>query len=207
MDLQEQLTLVKRIKALADTGLVYCEDDYNRERYQELRSIGLQLLSLMSDVPMKAWQEFLMPVADYPTPKVDVRGFVLNHKNQLLMAKESIDGKWTIPGGWADIGFTPSEMVIREIEEETGLHTSVERLLAVYDKKCHSHPPQPFYIYKMVFLCKIEKGELRPGFDMQGAAFFDIDNLPELSLDRILEPQIRQLYKLTTEKHTNVYCD
>lgn len=207
MDLPEQLNLIKRIKALADTGLVYSEDNYNRERYQELKGISLQLLSLISDVPLKSWQEFLMPVIDYPTPKVDIRGFVLNQKKQILFAKESSDGKWAIPGGWADVGFTPSEMVVREIEEETGIKTRVERLLAVYDKKCHPHPPQPFYIYKMVFLCTIENGELRHGFDMEGAEFFDIDALPELSADRILESQIRQLYSLGTKNLSNVYFD
>ena len=207
MDLREQLTLIKRITALADTGLVYSQDDYDQGRYQELKEISLQLLSLVSDAPLKSWQEFLMPVKDYPTPKVDIRGFVLNNKRQILMAKESADGKWAIPGGWADIGFTPSEMVVRELEEETGVKCKVQRLLAIYDKKCHPHPPQPFYIYKMVFLCKMESGELRHGFDMEGAAFFDVDQLPELSEDRILDSQIKQLFRLATQKHTEVYFD
>ncbi|MCK0188705.1 NUDIX hydrolase [Arenibacter sp. F20364] len=206
MDLREQLVLIKRVKALADTGLVYSEDDFNRERYNELREISLELLSLISDVPLQSWQEFLMPVKEYPTPKVDVRGFVLNKKNQILMARESADGNWAIPGGWADIGFTPTEMVVREIEEETGLTTAVERLLAIYDKKCHPHPPQPFYVYKLVFLCRIENGNIQHGFDMEGAAFFDVDSLPMISSDRILESQIEQLYKLAKEDHP-VYFD
>ena len=88
MDLREQLTLIKRITALADMGLVYSQDDYKRDRYQEFKEISLQLLSLVSGAPLKSWQEFLMPVKDYPTPKVDIRGFVLNNKSKILMARK-----------------------------------------------------------------------------------------------------------------------
>ena len=207
MEQNQQLELIKRIKALADTGLVYSEDEYNKERYVELREISLKLLENVTNNSLTVLKNFFMPETDYPTVKVDVRGFVLNDGNKVLMAKEQIDGKWTIPGGWADIGYSPSEVVIKEIEEETGLHCSVDRLLAVYDKRMHPHPPQPFYIYKLIFLCKIETGELKHGFDMEGAAFFPVDDLPILSKDRILKTQIEQLYKMTIENDKNVYFD
>ena len=207
MEQNQQLELIKRIKALADTGLVYSEDEYNKERYAELREISLNLLENVTNNSLTVLKNFFMPETDYPTVKVDVRGFVLNDGNKVLMAKEQIDGKWTIPGGWADIGYSPSEVVIKEIEEETGLHCSVDRLLAVYDKRMHPHPPQPFYIYKLIFLCKIETGELKHGFDMEGAAFFPVDDLPILSKDRILKTQIEQLYKMTIENDKNVYFD
>ena len=207
MEQNQQLELIKRIKALADTGLVYSEDEYNKERYAELREISLKLLENVTNNSLTVLKNFFMPETDYPTVKVDVRGFVLNDGNKVLMVKEQIDGKWTIPGGWADIGYSPSEVVIKEIEEETGLHCSVDRLLAVYDKRMHPHPPQPFYIYKLIFLCKIETGELKHGFDMEGAAFFPVDDLPILSKDRILKTQIEQLYKMTIENDKNVYFD
>lgn len=203
----KQLDKIKRIKALAETGLVYAEDDYNRERYEELKQIALELLASVADRPLSVLNDFYMPVTDYPTPKVDVRGLVLNEKNQVLMAKESIDGKWTIPGGWAEVGYPPSTCVTKEIEEETGLNTSVVRFLAVYDKQSHPHPPQPFYVYKLCFLCQVTGGELNHGFDMQGAAFFDIDSLPELSKDRILESQLKQLHTMVVENRTDVHFD
>ena len=207
MDEQQPLELIKRITALSDTGLVYADDEYHRERYEELREISLQLLSIVSGRPLKLLQDFYMPVVDYPTPKVDVRGFVLNENHEILMAQERQDNKWAIPGGWADVGYSPSEMVVREIEEETGLKTSVVRLLAVYDKKCHPHPPQPYYIYKLIFFCKIERGSLKPGFDMKDVAFFPIDNLPELSQDRVLDTQLAQLYKLAMSGDMDVHVD
>ncbi|WP_339707520.1 NUDIX hydrolase [uncultured Kriegella sp.] len=207
MEETRNLELIKRIKALADTGLVYAEDEYNRERYEEIREIGLELLGAVMERPLKTLKNFFMPVTDYPTAKVDVRGFVLNDANQILLARESVDGKWTIPGGWADVGYSPSEVVVKEIKEETGLQSRVVRLLAVYDKKCHPHPPEPYYIYKLIFLCVQIGGELQPGFDMLGASFFAIDNLPDLSEDRILESQLRQLFKMAVEDDHEVHFD
>jgi len=203
----QNLELIKRVKALADTGLVYAEDEYNRERYVELREISLQLLANISNQPLTVLNGFFMPEKDYPTVKVDVRGFVLNECNEILMAKEQVDGKWTIPGGWADIGYSPSEVVVKEIEEETGLNCIVDRLLAVYDKRIHMHPPQPFYVYKLIFLCRIQGGNLKHGFDMDGAKFFNITDLPNLSEDRILDAQIQQLYTMVIDNITNVYFD
>lgn len=207
MEEQQPLELIKRITALSDTGLIYADDEYQRERYEELREISLQLLSIVSNRPLKNLLDFYMPVVDYPTPKVDVRGVVMNQNKEILMTQEREDGKWTIPGGWADVGYSPKEMVVREIEEETGLKTTVERLLAVYDKRCHPHPPQPFYIYKMIFFCKMEGGSLKPGFDIKDAAFFPIDDLPELSLDRILGTQLEQLYRFAMSGDMDVYVD
>ncbi|WP_190810120.1 NUDIX hydrolase N-terminal domain-containing protein [Flagellimonas sp. S3867] len=207
MDSKEQLNLIKRIKAISEIGLVYAQDPYDRERYEELQQISLNLMSNIGDTAIEVLQEFFMPQDDYPTPKVDVRGFVLNEKDEILMAKESIDGKWTIPGGWADIGSTPSEIAIKEIEEETGLKVEVVKLLAVYDKQVHPHPPEPYYIYKLNFFCKIVGGELKPGFDMLGAEFFALDSLPELSEERILESQLKHLFQLAKSSAPEVYFD
>lgn len=203
----QQLDLIKRIKALADIGLVYAKDDYDRERYEELKEISLRLMAQVSGRSLKIFQDFFLPEIDYPTVKVDVRGLVLNEKDEILMTKESVDEKWTIPGGWADIGDTPSKAIIREIKEETGLDTQPVRLLAVYDKSCHPHPPQPFYIYKLNFLCRTIGGKLRPGFDIQDVDFFRLDTLPSLSEDRILKSQIHHLFDLANNPLAEVYFD
>lgn len=207
MNTKEQLNLVKRIKAISETGLVYAQDPYDQERYEELKAISLQLMGQLGNVPMKALEDFFMPQEDYPTPKVDVRAFVLNEKDEILMARESIDGKWTIPGGWADIGSTPSETAVREVKEETGIEVEAIRLLAVYDKREHPHPPAPLYVYKLIFLCQMTGGELQAGFDMLDAGFFPLDNLPELSEERILEEQIHALFKNAKSTETKVYFD
>jgi len=190
------LVQLKKLKALADTGLVYSESGYDRDRYDQIKQITLDLMGEITNTPVKKLTDFFLPVKEYPTVKVDVRGFVLNEKDEILMAKESVDGKWTIPGGWADIGDTPSEAVLKEIKEETGFNSEIVSLLAIYDKRCHPHPPETYYIYKLMFFCKITGGELAHGFDMQGAGFFPLDELPELSKDRILKSQLEHLFQL-----------
>lgn len=199
--------LIKRVKALADTGLLYADNAYDKERYEELVSISLKLLSATSGQSLSVLQNFFMPVKDYPTPKVDVRGLILNEAQEVLLVKESLDGKWSLPGGWAEIGLSPSEVIEKEIKEETGLHAQVNRLLAVYDKKCHPHPPQPLYVYKLVFLCDAMAGVLNIGFDIEDARYFGIKDLPELSEERILKSQIEQVYKLATQEKSSVYFD
>jgi len=200
------LEQLKILKALADTGLVYAENGYDKERYGQIKQITLELMAELSNTTIKKLTASFLPVTEYPTVKVDVRGFVLNERNEILLAKESVDGKWTIPGGWADIGDTPSEAVLKEIKEETGFDAEIIRLLAIYDKRCHPHPPEQFYIYKLMFFCKITGGELSHGFDMQGADFFAMNALPELSEDRILKSQLEHLFKLAKDK-AEVYFD
>jgi ADP-ribose pyrophosphatase YjhB (NUDIX family) len=201
-----QLELIKRIKALADTGLVYAQSDYDKERYGEMRAISLRLLSDVSNKPLEFLTDFILPDKDYPTPKVDIRGVILNEAKEILLVKE-MDGKWSLPGGWGDIGFSPSEVIKKEVQEETGLSVNVLRLMAVYDKKCHPYPPQPFYVYKLIFLCEMTSIEISSGFDIADVRFYRIDELPEISKDRILKSQIEDLYHKVMAHDMSVYFD
>lgn len=203
----DYLNTFKKIKALAETGLVYAQNGYEIERNQELLDLSQQLMSAIANEPIETFDRYYLPPKEYPTPKVDVRALILNEKDEILLAKEVMDGRWSIPGGWADIGFSPSEVVIKEVEEETGLHSEVERVLAIYDKRCHPHRPQPWYVYKIMFLCKVTGGELRGNFDIEEARWFALDNLPPLSEDRILESQIKELYHLAKHPELPVVCD
>ena len=204
---KEHLDAIKRLKAIADTGLIYAEVPYDIERYEELKDISLKLMAHLADVSFSKLDSFFLPQLDYPTPKVDVRGFILNEKDEILMAQESVDSKWTIPGGWADIGNTPKEVVLKEIKEETGIDAEVVRLLAIYDKQRHKHPAEPYYIYKIIFFCNALGGKLEPGFDMKGAKYFPLDALPELSEERILKSQLIQLFHLVKQNIQEVYVD
>lgn len=203
----DYLNALKKIKALAETGLVYAQNGYEIERNQELVNLSKEMMAAIADLPVEKLDRFYTPPTEYPTPKVDVRGFILNEKDEVLMAKEKVDGKWTIPGGWADIGYTPSEIAVKEVEEETGIVSEVVRVLAVYDKRCHVHPPSPLYVYKIVFLCKMIGGELRGNFDIDEAGWFRLDQLPELSEDRIVKSQMEELYKLARNTSLPVVFD
>lgn len=194
------LNQIKKIKSLAEAGLVFNKENYDAERYEELRAISLEMMSILADVKVEQLSDFFLPEADYPTPKVDVRGLILNENKEVLLVKETVDGKWTLPGGWADIGLTPKENVLKEIEEETGFKAEVKRLLAVLDKREYPHPPQTHYVYKLCFLCEITEGSFDPNFDIGEVDWFDINNLPELSPDRILKEQLQTLYDLAQKE-------
>jgi ADP-ribose pyrophosphatase YjhB (NUDIX family) len=202
-----QLELIKRIKALSDAGLAYSENGYDVERFEEIRALSLELMGIITKEPLAVLEDFFLPEKDYPTPKVDIRGLVLNDKKEILLVQERVDGRWTLPGGWGDVGYSPSEVIRKEIVEETGLRADVVRLLAVYDKKCHPHPPQPFYVYKLVFLCKVVEGSIDPSFDILEAKYFDVQDLPELSEDRILKTQIEQLYNMVESTEMKAVFD
>ena len=137
-----------------------------------------------------------------------MRALILSgDSKQVLLTRESADGKWSLPGGWADVGSSPKETAIKESWEETGLTVNTTALLAVFDKRMHPHPPQPFYVYKMVFLCEVVSGKLKKGFDVLDVQYFDINNLPELSEDRILKSQIELVHKKAVEKDFTAYFD
>ncbi|BAV07148.1 ADP-ribose pyrophosphatase YjhB, NUDIX family [Filimonas lacunae] len=207
--LSEQLLLAfQKIQSIADTGLLYCKDEYGRERYHDLKETATTAMAALTGNSLETIQNFYSQVTDYPTPKVDVRAFIVNEANEILMVKERADGKWTLPGGWADVGNTASESVIKEVKEETGLTAHVVRLLAVFDKKMHPHPPQPFYVYKMAFLCQVTGDwTFEKAFDVLDVAFFSIDKLPELSEDRILASQIQLLYHNYINNITEAIAD
>jgi ADP-ribose pyrophosphatase YjhB (NUDIX family) len=203
----ELLDEIKRLKAIAEIGLLYSKNDYDKERYTELQEISYKLLGHTSGQDVATWKSQLPPAVDYPTAKVDIRGFILSPEKKVLLVQESLDGKWSLPGGWADVGSSPKETVIKECKEETGLDVTVKALLAVFDKRFHAHPPQPFYVYKMVFYCAPTSFQLVKGFDVLDVQYFDLDHLPELSEDRILKTQIELAYQKVSASDFQAYFD
>ena len=203
----EFMNTINRLKAIADTGLLYATNDYDKERYTELLDISIRLMSDVSGHSIENLQMNFPLVKDYPTAKVDIRGLVLNEHKKILMVKESTDKKWSLPGGWADIGHSPSETIVKECKEETGLAVIPLKLLAVFDKRKHAHPPENLYSYKMVFYCEASSAEINKGFDVLDVGYFDINNLPELSEARILKSQVEMLYKKIMDADFETFFD
>ena len=200
------LNMIKQVKSLADAGLVYNQQNYDAERYEELRNLAIEMMALLADMPVDVLKDFIVAEKEYPTPKVDVRALILNQDQEILMVKEQVDGRWTIPGGWAEIGMTAKESIVKEVEEETGFNFKPQRLLAVLDKRCYDHPPQAHYVYKLIFYGVILDGKIDPNFDIHGVDWFSLNELPELSQDRILEGQLQLLCDLALNDK-EVYFD
>jgi ADP-ribose pyrophosphatase YjhB (NUDIX family) len=130
----------------------------------------------------------------YATPKVDVRGAAFKD-GRVLLVKEITDGKWTLPGGWADVNQTPAECVVREIAEESGFQARAIKLAAVYDYQRRNHVRHKDSIYKLFFICEILGGAARPSNETSEVAFFALDALPELSIGRSTAAQIERMFE------------
>ncbi len=132
--------------------------------------------------------------AGYATPKVDVRGAVFQD-SKILLVQERSDGLWALPGGWSDVGDSPSDAVVRELREESGYKTRATKLLALLDRNRHNHPPHVNHIYKVFIRCEIIGGAPTTSHEIQGVGFFAEDRIPELSLTRIVPAQITRMFE------------
>jgi ADP-ribose pyrophosphatase YjhB (NUDIX family) len=200
------LETAKKLQAISKTGLHFSENPYDRERYEQIAELGNELIAHYSLHTPVEIERFFANNEGYVTPKVDVRALVVKN-DEILMVQEKADGKWTIPGGWADVGYTPYEIAVKETFEEAGLNVKPIRLLAVMDKKCHPHPPSPFYSYKVFILCEIIGGTVHPGIETLDARFFNCNNLPELSVDRLTQNQLDIIIERYKNSGLPAYCE
>jgi ADP-ribose pyrophosphatase YjhB (NUDIX family) len=188
------LDLSRRLLALSQTGLHFTQEEYDRERYREMAQIASEMLALESNMTPDQLRAAWLVEDGYATPKCDVRGAVFRG-DQVLMVKERVDGKWTLPGGWADVNDTPSQAVEKEIEQESGFTARAVKLAAVFDRNKHNHPAYLFHVWKLFFICEITGGDFRTSYETTAVEFFPIDKLPELSTGRTTEEQIRRVYQ------------
>ena len=178
------LDWARRLQAIAQTGLAYRDQTaYDRARYDAVRRIAAEMLATNGDV--EALDARLALETGHATPKLDVRGAVFRD-DAILLVREKSHGKWTLPGGWVDVGESPSEAVVREVREESGYDTRAVKLLALYDRDRHPHPPHPWHIWKACFLCELVDGVQHEHDDeVTDAQFFARHDLPELDRERI----------------------
>ncbi|MGQ3480327.1 NUDIX domain-containing protein [Paenibacillus sp. TY11] len=142
----------------------------------------------------------------YATPKVDIRGVVFK-ENKILLVREKADQAWALPGGWADISYSPSEVAVKEIEEESGYIVTPKRLLAVMDKKFHHHPPEPYHVYKFFIECELTGGEAKSGLETLEVGFFNRNDIPLLSLERNTPEQIQTMFQFLDYPNKPVIID
>jgi ADP-ribose pyrophosphatase YjhB (NUDIX family) len=186
------LDLSRRLLALSQTGLHFSAEEYDRERYREIGDIAAKLLELQGASAAAITSAWFVDTG-YCTPKVEVRGAIFRD-GRVLLVRERADGRWTIPGGWADVNDSPSSAVLKEIEQESGFTARILKLAAVYDRNKHN-PPSLFHSWKVFFVCEITGGEARASYETTAVEFFPLDTLPELSTGRATAEQIRRMHQ------------
>ena len=198
----ELLQLAKQVQALAENGLHFSENDYDLDRYTHLEEISHRMLSLITGLPYESIRVETPEKNGYRTPKVDIRCVIFNDKDEILLVKERVDSRWSLPGGWCDVGYTPTEVAEKEAEEEAGIRVKAGRLLAIFDKKCHDHPEDLYYAYKIFLECEAENYEIKTGMETLDVGFFAQDTMPELSTPRNTAGQIDRMFDFHYNKLT-----
>jgi ADP-ribose pyrophosphatase YjhB (NUDIX family) len=188
------LVIARELRAIAQTGLTFCTDRFDRQRYERTRELAASMLAQGSGADYEVILGILRKDKGYATPKVDVRGAAFVD-GRVLLVREISDGKWTLPGGWADVNQSAAESVVREIAEESGFEARALKLAAVHDYQRSGHPPRNLdSIYKMFFICEITGGAARASDETSEAAFFPRGELPPLSLGRTTAAQIDRMF-------------
>ena len=199
MDEPQWLRIARELRAIAQTGLAFTADRFDRQRYQRVRELAASMLARGSGENYESIIDILGRDWGYATPKVDVRGAAFVD-GRVLLVREISDGKWTLPGGWADVNQSAAECVVREIAEESGFEAKALKLAAVRDYQKCGHPSRNVdSIYKMFFICEITGGSARASEETSEAAFFPRDALPPLSLGRTTAAQIQRMFQHAEE--------
>lgn len=192
---EQALAPLRELAALAQTGLGFAQDKFDRERYRRVREIVEELLRKPGSANPRFDPGVLLGnETGYITPKVGVRGAAFRD-GRVLMVRERSDGLWTLPGGWADVNQSPSQAVVKEIREESGFEARVVKLVALLDGRKPSHPPEFHHSYRAFFLCELTGGAAETSIETDAVDFFAEDSLPPLSVRRVAAEQVALMFR------------
>ncbi|WP_068717837.1 NUDIX hydrolase [Vibrio tritonius] len=205
--MQPWLEMAKQLQAIAQAGHAYSKDEYDLERFAQVQAISYQMIADLAGSTVDKVAQLYIAEEGYPTPKVDVRAAVIR-ENKILLVREREDGAWSLPGGWGDVCETPTQGVIREVKEESGLDVKNPRLVAIKDRAVHGYNPIfPFHIYKLFFICEFVGGEITENIEISEAGFFSLDDIPPLSESRTLMSDIEMMFAHYNNPSLPVYVD
>jgi ADP-ribose pyrophosphatase YjhB (NUDIX family) len=186
------LIWAREIFSLSQSGLTYSENPYDIERYRRLQEITAEIIASQSKVSKESVLDSFSMQAGYITPKIDVRGAVIQD-GKILLIQERADHRWAMPGGWADLGNPPASVAEREVWEESGYRVKAEKVVAVLDAN-RIEPMEFYHAYKIIFLCRLLDGEPRTSHETLAVDFFDPNQLPPLSSYRTNEDMLREVF-------------
>ena len=189
---KQWLDWVVELQSLAQAGLTYGKDPYDKERYERIREITAEMLGNLSDLPTETVKDLFCNETGYQTPKIDTRA-VIFEDGKLLLVQEN-DGRWSLPGGWCDVNVSVGENTVKEVKEEAGLDVHPQRIIAVQDRNKHNQPPYAYGICKIFFLCTLLGGQFEENIETTGFAYFSEDALPLLAVEKNTEEQIRMCF-------------
>ena len=199
------LEWAKELQSIAQAGLFYGRDVFDRERYQRIREIAAQMLSMRADLPMDKVIEVFCSDTGYQTPKVDSRAAIFRD-GRILLVREN-DGRWSLPGGWCEYNLAPADNAVKEAKEEAGVDVTVKKLIAMHDKNKHNPKPYLFSVIKIFYLCELTGGEFVANIETSASGFFSLEELPEMAEEKCSGDQVRMCFEAAASEHWIVQFD
>ena len=192
------LEWASKLQSIAQAGLAYSNERYDLERYEQIRTLSIEILHEYTDIPDAKLRKLFAGETGYQTPKVDIRSAVIKD-DKILLVRERIDGTWSLPGGWADVNTSVSESAVRECLEEAGALVRPSRIIAIQLADRHNNFVYPYTIYKIFIECECIEYNFKENTETLNADFFSLDSLPELSTERNTREQINMCFE--SKKH------
>jgi ADP-ribose pyrophosphatase YjhB (NUDIX family) len=196
---EKWLEWAARLQSIAQAGITFGENQYDLDRYQQVRALSVEILHEYSGISHDKIKDLFASETGYQTPKVDIRASVFKD-DKILMVREKIDGAWSLPGGWADVNTSVSESAIRECREEAGAHVKPKRVIAIHQADRHYDFPYPYTIYKVFVECELIENNFAANTETLDAGFFPADSLPPLSNERNTLEQIKLCFEAKKHK-------
>jgi len=187
------------LQSIAQAGLTFTENQYDIDRYQKIRDLSVNIIHEYTDLDQTKIRNLFASETGYQTPKVDVRAAVIRDE-KILMVKEKVDSRWSLPGGWADVNSSVSESAVRECMEEAGATVKPGRIIAIQLANRQNDFVYPFTIYKIIVECELITHSFSKNTETLDSGFFELDNLPELSVERNTYNQIKLCFEAKRHK-------
>lgn len=192
------LTFLQQLQSIAQAGLAYPGDPYDKERFQQLRSAVTEAMAHVSGLPTDRVADLFCNEHGFQTPKIDTRAVILNDRAEILLVQEGTAGKWALPGGWCEVILSPAVNTVKEALEEAGLQVTVKRLLMAQWYANHNQPAIAYGCLKLFYHCEALGGAFRPNIETTAARYFPIEALPPLWENRNTAEQVRTAHHLAT---------
>lgn len=193
------------LQSIAQAGLFYVKDDFDRERFQRIRDIAAEMLAYKTEIPLDKVKDLFCCEIGYQTPKIDTRAAIFQ-EDKILLVKEK-NGRWSLPGGWVDVDLSVKENVIKEVREEAGLKVSADRVIAVEDREKHNQPVYAYKVCKIFVLCTVLGGSFQENTETVESRYFGLEELPELSEEKNNREQIEMFFEAYRSENWEPFFD
>lgn len=199
------LEWAKELQFIAQAGLTYSKDAFDLERFERIREISAEIVSLQSGLPLEKVRDLFCNEEGFQTPKLDTRAAIFKD-NKILLVQEK-NGTWSLPGGWVDVNQTVKSNTIKEVKEEAGLDVEATRIIAVQDRNLHNLPPYAYNVCKVFVLCEVYGGRFLPNMETIESRYFSLDEIPPLAEEKNSREQIAMCFAAYQDKDWKVQFD